>query len=170
MSGEVLPDCKEGFHDLKLEVQVVKTEVKTQEKVIDKLTEGIEKIQEVNTNLLRMLAIHEEKHETHDKIEEDMDDDIKDLHSRITTESRATQDKLDGLKTELYGKMETLRRDAFGTYSHKIDGESVRSRKVTDILKDLDRWKYFLITLAVILSWIIEHINVKVLLQLFSAN
>ncbi len=168
MSDSVLPECVDGFHDLRLEVGVVKSELKTQEKVIDKLTEGIEKIQEVNTNLLRMLAIHEEKHEIHEKIEENIDDDIRDLHSRITTESRTTQEKIDVLKTELYGKIDLLRKDI--TESILKKEEPIPTKNLSDKLKELDRWKYLLITLILIIIWIIEHINLKMLSQLFSGN
>lgn len=169
MAGEVSPDCTEGFHDLRLEVGVVKAELRTQEKVMDKLTEGIEKIQEVNTNLLRMLAIHEEKHETHEKIEEDIDDDIKELHSRLTTESRITHEKIDGLKTDLYAKIESLRQDVVKSIvANGKQGDAPKG--IGDRLKELESWKYMIITIVVIIIWIIEHVNLKMLSQLFSGN
>ena len=167
--GDVLPECTAGFHDVRLQVELVKTELKTHEKVIDKLTEGIEKIQEVNTNLLRMLAIHEEKHETHDKINDDMDDDMKELHSRITTESRLVEEKFTRLETEIYARLDSLKNDLILLAPNKEDA-TITSHKTSDVLKEIDRWKYMIVTVFVVLAWIIEHVNLSVLAKLFSGN
>lgn len=167
--GDVLPECTTGFHDVRLEIGVIKTELKTHEKVIDKLTEGIEKIQEVNTNLLRMLAIHEEKHETHDKVNDDMDDDMKELHSRITTESRITEEKFTRLESEIHDRIDSLKNEIMSSLpSVKEDVKS--AHKIGDIIKELDRWKYFIITFFVVFAWIIEHVNLSALAKLFSGN
>lgn len=168
--SEVLPECSGGFHDLKLEVGVVKTELKTHEKLIDKLTEGIEKIQEMNNNLVRMLALHEQKHETHDKIEEDIDDDVKDLHSRITTSNREINDRLDVLKKELRQRIDEVQRDLFHSpqkTKYQQDDECHTNKSISDKLKEIEGWKYILMTIIVIVIWVLEHINWKFLAQLF---
>lgn len=167
--SDVLPECTAGFHDVRLSVELVKTELKTHEKVIDKLTEGIEKIQEVNTNLLRMLAIHEEKHEVHDKINDDMDDDMKALHLRITTESHITEEKFTRLETEIYARIDSLKKDIMMLVP--IKEEDVKSsRNVGDVLKEIDRWKYMIVTAFVVVAWIVEHVNLSMLAKLFSGN
>ena len=167
--GEVLPECTTGFHDVRLEIGVIKTELKTHEKVIDKLTEGFEKIQEVNTNLLRMLAIHEEKHENHDKVNDDMDDDLKDLHSRITTESRITEEKFTRLESEVHAKIDSLKNEIMVALP-TIKEDVKSSHKVVDVIKELDSWKYIIVTVFVVLVWIIEHVNLSALAKLFSGN
>src|SRR5574337_2078546 len=98
---EVLPECTQAFNDIRLQVGLIEKDLERDQKLIEKLSEGIEKIQEMNTNLVKMLALHDQRHEIHEKVADDLDEDIKELHSRITTESRATQDKIDALKREL---------------------------------------------------------------------
>jgi hypothetical protein len=59
----VLPECQAGFSDIKLAIGLIERDITTQTKITDKLAEAIEKIEAMNANLVKMLAVHELKHE-----------------------------------------------------------------------------------------------------------
>ena len=61
ISGSVMP---EDYNQLKLEVGLLKGEFQQVSKLTEKISVSIEKIQELNVNVLQMLTAHEEKHES----------------------------------------------------------------------------------------------------------
>ena len=60
----------EDIHDLKLEIGLLKGEFEQVNKLTEKISISIEKIQELNVNVLQMLTAHEEKHESQIKSNE----------------------------------------------------------------------------------------------------
>jgi hypothetical protein len=60
---DVLPRCQTGFADARLAIGLIERDIVTQTKITDKLAEAIEKIEAMNANLVKMLAVHELKHE-----------------------------------------------------------------------------------------------------------
>ena len=52
----------EDYNQLKLEVGLLKGEFQQVSKLTEKISVSIEKIQELNVNVLQMLTAHEEKH------------------------------------------------------------------------------------------------------------
>lgn len=85
----------EELSNLKLQVGLLGRDIQQNTMLFDRLSQSIEKIQEVNSNLLRMITLHEEKHEQHERFQTEFQQDIKDLHSRITTVSREIQEMIE---------------------------------------------------------------------------
>lgn len=79
--AELTPECQEDFADVRLALGIVQHDLTTQSKITDKLAEAIEKIEEVNVNLLKMIAVHEEKHEN-------TAEDIRELEHRLDYSSK----------------------------------------------------------------------------------
>ena len=91
----------EDIHDLKLEIGLLKGEFEQVNKLTEKISISIEKIQELNVNVLQMLTAHEEKHESQIRYRATVEGDIKELHSRITTIAREVHDRIDQVPTQL---------------------------------------------------------------------
>ena len=83
----MLPE-EQDLNDLKLDIGLLTKDVEQTNRLCEKLSESIEKLQEVNVNILRMITLHEQRHDQHEKSENEMKEDIKELHSRITTVTR----------------------------------------------------------------------------------
>ena len=79
--AEVTPDCQEDFADVRLAVGIIQHDLAQQSKITDKLAEAVEKIEAMNANLIKMIALHELKHEN-------TEDDIKELERRFDTQSK----------------------------------------------------------------------------------
>lgn len=86
---------EEEVAEMKLQMGLLGRDIEQNSKLFDRLSQSIEKIQEVNVNLLRMIALHEEKHEQHERFQNAFQQDIKDLHSRITTVAREIEEMIE---------------------------------------------------------------------------
>jgi chromosome segregation ATPase len=146
--------------DLKLEIGLLKKDNEQLVTVTNKLSDTIEKIQEMNGNLVRMLALHDQKHENHVKIENDLKDDIKDLHSRITTVTRELYEKVSFTEKHLGDKIDNLRSEL---KNHQENDEKEKSNKLAGVLKEIDKYKWMILGAAAAIGWIIGNINLTAL-------
>ena len=111
--------------DLNTEVQLLKKEVSDMKMIYSRLDKAIEKISDVSNSINRMLAVHEEKisqqEEAQIRSEQDTNNDIKELHSRISTNTRELMnlmseqhkeqtDKMNRLEIELQGRVGVLEK------------------------------------------------------------
>ena len=111
--------------DLNTEVQLLKKEVSDMKMIYSRLDKAIEKISDVSNSINRMLAVHEEKisqqEEVQIRTEQEINNDIKELHSRISTNNRELislmseqhkeqTDKMTKLEIELHGRVGVLEK------------------------------------------------------------
>ena len=79
-------------NDLTTEVELLKREVGNVNVIHGRLDTAIEKLTEVSNCINRMLAVHEERlsqqEESQHRAEQEFTSDIKELHSRITTNTK----------------------------------------------------------------------------------
>ena len=106
------------MEDINTEVALLKKEVKDIKFIFNRLDTAIEKITEVTTSVNRMLAVHEEKisqqEEASSKANKEFSNDIKELHSRITTNSKEMRDMITKYQIEQAAHIENLRSDLNG--------------------------------------------------------
>ncbi len=78
--------------DLELDIEILKKEVSDMKEIHTRLDTAITKITEVSNCINRMLAVHEEKisqqEEATNRQQTDIDSNVKELHSRITSNQR----------------------------------------------------------------------------------
>ena len=111
--------------DLNTEVQLLKKEVSDMKMIYSRLDKAIEKISDVSNSINRMLAVHEEKisqqEDAQIRTEQEINNDIKELHSRISTNNRELMnlmseqhkeqtDKMTKLEIELQGRVGVLEK------------------------------------------------------------
>ena len=99
--------------DLNTEVQLLKKEVSDMKMIYSRLDKAIEKISDVSNSINRMLAVHEEKisqqEEAQIRTEQEINNDIKELHSRISTNNRELMNLMSEQHKEQTDKMTNLR-------------------------------------------------------------
>ncbi len=104
--------------DINTEVALLKQEVKDIKFIFNRLDTAIERITEVSTSVNRMLAVHEEKisqqEEASSRANKEFSDDIKELHSRITTNSKEMAAMITKYQIEQTTHIENLRNDLNG--------------------------------------------------------
>ena len=152
---------EQKLHDVEMKVGLLERDVQQTEKLCEKLSESISKLQEVNANILRMITIHEHRHEQHERAESVVKDDIKVLHSRITTVNREIHERIDEVERHISERIDALRSDLI--QHKKEEGGNV----VGDTLKEIDRYKWMILGAAIAIGWIIGNVNLGVLGTLF---
>jgi ElaB/YqjD/DUF883 family membrane-anchored ribosome-binding protein len=103
-----------------------------------------------------MITLHEQRHEIHEKVETELKDDIKELHSRITTVNREIHERIDQVERHISERIDALRSDLA---NHKKNDEP----RVTQILKEMDRYKWMILGAAIVIGWILGNVNLGVL-------
>lgn len=86
-------------------------------------------------------------------------EDIKELHSRITTGNREILDKIDTLDRRMETKMNDSAKAAKEQHS-EIQKEIQKDVKViSDRVDVLERWRWMIVGGAVVLGYIVGHID-----------
>ena len=152
---------EQKLHDVEMKVGLLQKDVQQSEKLCEKLSESISKLQEVNANILRMITIHEHRHEQHERAETELKDDIKELHSRITTVNREIHERIDEVERHISERIDALRSDLI---QHK---KEEGGNMVGDTLKEIDKYKWMILGAAIAIGWIIGNVNLGVLGTLF---
>jgi chromosome segregation ATPase len=150
--------------DMRLEIGLLKKDGQQLASITNKLSDSIEKIQEMNGNLLRMIALHEQKHESHVKTENELKDDIKELHSRITTTTRELQDKIGDTEKHLADKIDSLRREL---QSHETNDKNRSSSRSKNIIAQIENYKYLVLGIALTIGFLAGNVNSGLLGILF---
>ena len=152
---------EQKLHDVELKVGLLEKDVQQTDRLCEKLSESISKLQEVNANILRMITIHEHRHEQHERAETEVKDDIKELHSRITTVNREIHERIDEVERHISERIDALRSDLI--QHNKEEGGNM----VGDTLKEIDKYKWMILGAAIAIGWIIGNVNLGVLGTLF---
>jgi len=146
---------------VEMKVGLLERDVQQTDRLCEKLSESISKLQEVNANILRMITIHEHRHEQHERAETEVKDDIKELHSRITTVNREIHERIDEVERHISERIDALRSDLI---QHK---KEENGNMVGDTLKEIDKYKWMILGAAIAIGWIIGNVNLGVLGTLF---
>jgi septation ring formation regulator EzrA len=132
-------------------------DLKALEKIVEKLDDSIEKLTEVNNNIGKLLAVHEERMNNIEKQTDRADDDIRDLHEKINTLSRDLMEKMDSLDDSFDRKMKEQAKSA--TQQHLDIQRNVESKidKLSERMRHLEQWKYFVIGGAMVIGYLIKY-------------
>ena len=132
--------------DMNTEVALLKKEVSDIKFIFNRLDTAIEKITEVTTSVNRMLAVHEEKlsqqEEASNRANKEFSDDIKELHSRITTNSKEMRDMITKYQIEQTAHIEHLRNDLNGRVGV------------------LEKWRWLIIGGSIVIGFAIQEMPI----------
>ena len=133
-------------NELATEVELLKREVGSINVIHGRLDLAIEKLTEVSNCINRMLAVHEERlsqqEESQHRAEKEFTSDIKELHSRITTNTKEIM--------------------AASAQQHKEHGEIIQ--KLRDDLRArigvLEKWRWIIIGGSIGLGFVIKKLPI----------
>jgi len=134
------------MEDINTEVALLKKEVKDIKFIFNRLDTAIEKITEVTTSVNRMLAVHEEKisqqEEASSRANKEFSNDIKELHSRITTNYKELMDMI--------------------AKHHKED--AINQQKLRDDLNNrvgiLEKWRWLIIGGSIVVGFALQKMPI----------
>lgn len=141
---------EQKLHEMDIKVNLLQKDVELNDRLCSKLSESIEKNQELNVNLMQMITLHEQRHKQHEKAESSLKTDIKDLHERMDQVERHISQRIDDLRSDLL-------------QHKKEEGKN----HITETLKEMDKYKWMILGAAISIGWIIGNIDLTVLGTLF---
>lgn len=137
---------------LEVELEVLKT-------VVTKLDSSIEKISEVSNSIGKLLAVHDERIDQLEKTADARNDDIKELHSRITTQTREIVDKITSLEKNIEDRMRDSAKAA--KEQHEAIQKEIQNdiTKLDDRIGVVERWRWYLMGAAAAIGYLIGNIT-----------
>ena len=128
--------------DIELDVELLKKEVDDMKEIHGRLDTAITKITDVSNCINRMLAVHEEKISQQEEVQirdaQTFSNDVKELHSRITTSQKEITELMRKQHYEIESEIRRLRED------------------VTNRVGVLERWKYLIIGGSIVVGFVIN--------------
>lgn len=137
--------------DLKVDVEVLKTQVSNITDLCKKMDSVIEKLVANHDRMVNQ--IYDDMNER----KKDTVNDVKELHSRITTVDRNLSDKIELTERRIMDEIKSLREDI-------AEHNKVEDRELKKILE----WKWMAAGGIIVLAWIFSHVNIDVLSKLFN--
>lgn len=133
-------------------------DIKALEKIVEKLDDSIEKLTEVNNNIGKLLAVHEERMNNIEKQTDRADDDIRDLHEKINNLSKELLNKMDKLDNNFEEKMKSQAENA--TRQHMEIQTHVENKidKLAERINALEKWKYLVVGGAATIGYLIKYL------------
>jgi len=155
--------------NLETEVAVLKSDVNRMTSLFSRLDAAIEKMGDVSNNIAKMLAVHEERLSKQDDIDEELfslvekrrqeiQGDIKELHSRITTVSREMSDDLTETEQRLMTAMTYGTSEIKKCITEETKAISEQQTELEKRVVDLERWKWLIMGGSVVLGAISHEI------------
>jgi predicted RNase H-like nuclease (RuvC/YqgF family) len=85
-----------------------------------------------------------------DKKTDELHSDIKELHSRITSQGRDIVNKLDDMQKDALDQHMSIRKEM---------------KMMDDKVDKLEQWKWTLIGAAVVIGWLLSHLDIGMLFK-----
>lgn len=133
-----------------MSIKTVETEVEVLKSVVGKLDTSIEKITDVSNQITKMLAVHERRLDDLDTDGAHLKQDIKEVHSRLTTVSREILDQIATME-------KNIKTDA--TSQHAV--LSGQMDKLDERINIVEKWKFIVLGGAIVVGFILGQIDLS---------
>jgi len=137
--------------ELKVDVEVLKNQVLTITQLCGKMDSVIEKLVDNHDRMVNQIYTDMEKRKA------DTNNDIKELHSRITTISREVADKVELTERRIMEEIKSLREDI-----------AEHNKKEDDDLRKILQWKWMVAGGVIVMAWVISNVNLAALSKVFN--
>lgn len=136
----------------------IESEIEVLKSVVNKLDSSLEKISEVSNNIGRLLAVHNERLDQLEKNADQRTDDIKELHSRITTTTREILEKISALEKNMEERMRA--NGVAAKEQHLEIQKEIQAdvNKLDERLGTVERWRWYIIGGAVTIGYLIGNL------------
>jgi len=130
------------------------------------LENQVEMLREIASDMKRMLAVHDEKLNQHERKQDDifnlieqrrneMADDIKEIHSRITTVQRELSTEINATESRIIKGLDELKEEL------KTDQEyhNKKQKSLEDRITDLEKWRWIIIGAGITGGWVFSKLG-----------
>ena len=138
-------------NELRIDVEVTKKDIDTLTRLCEKMDKVIEKLVDHQDVIIKQI------YNDMDRRNQDTNEDIKELHSRITTTSRETADKMDKSEGKIMAEIKDL--------SNKIQAHTDSEER---IVEKLMKYKWPVLAGVIMISWLTSHVGPDIILKLIT--
>ena len=151
--------------DHKVDIELLKKDVSIITSLCEKFDTTIDKMQEIASNLSRMVSLQEQRIETQEKVTKEVqsvlemrriehNEDIKELHSRITTVNRELSTKIEESENKILAEL------------HCLKNELIKEKKTFGgRLSEIEAWKYTMVGALMVITWILAKVDFNALIK-----
>jgi gas vesicle protein len=149
--------------EIETEVALLKSDVHRMTSLFEKLDTAIEKMGDVSNNIARMLAVHEERLNKHDLVEEELftlvekrkqelQGDVKDLHSRISTVSRELSNDLGDTEHRIMTALTAGMNDLKRCITEETKAVNSQHKDLENRVNELEKWRWTIMGGSIVLG------------------
>ena len=138
-----------GTTDLKVQLEGLKKDIENVSNLNSRLDTAIEKLTDVSTSIKSMLAVHEEKINRQEQIDEIIFDKLKDRASEIDVVHKELSREIQQLEKRLLIEIKSMKLD-FGAR-----------------VGILEKYRWFIMGGAIVIGWILST-NFKTIIEMMS--
>ena len=141
------------------QLATIKADVAAMGHLFQKLDDAIEKIGNASTNISSILAVHEERLESTERVNmerrRENGDAVKELHSRISTSTRENLEQHNRMSTNLKNSEDKI-LDAISELRKDVNREQ---QHLESRIAKLEQWRWILIGVLVAVSAVIPNMG-----------
>ena len=141
--------AENGTTDLKVQLEGLKKDIENVSNLNTRLDTAIEKLTDVSTSIKSMLAVHEEKINRQEQIDEIIFDKLKDRQSEIDVVHKELSKEIQQLEKRLLIEIKTIKLD-FGAR-----------------VGILEKYRWLIMGGAIVIGWILST-NFKTIIEMMS--
>ena len=150
----------------RIDIELLKKDMSSVTKICEKMDGTIDKVQQVATDLSKIVSLQEQKHGIQDKINESLEKKIEQEHSSTKHEMVKIRSKMDAMSDHLSTKIEKVseeKRIGYSNLTEKIENSEAKIvEELASIKKDLDKkiyeidiWRYMVMGGLVLGSFLV---------------
>lgn len=143
--------------EIKVDIELLKKDVVTMSALLEKFDTTIDKMQEIASNLSRMVSLQEQRIENQEKATTEMqsvlemrrietNNNIKDIYNRINTVNKELTDKIEDTERTILAELQKLRQE--------IQKED---KGISNRLGQIETWKYGVAAIITFLLFLIAN-------------
>ena len=138
-----------GTTDIKVQLESLRKDIESVNSIQGRLDTAIDKLTDVSTSIKSMLAVHEEKIQRQEQIDEVIFNKLKDRADEIDNVYRDLQREINLVEKRLINEIKSLRND------------------VGPRIGVLEKWRWLIIGGAIVIGWVLSK-NFLHIIQMMS--
>ena len=127
-----------GHTDIKVQLESLRKDIESVNSINNRLDTAIDKLTDVSTSIKSMLAVHEEKIQNQEKLDEVIFTKLKDRENEIDNVYRDLQREINQTEKRLLVEIKSLRNDIGGRVGV------------------LEKWRWLIIGGSIVLGWVLS--------------
>ena len=141
--------AENGHTDIKVQIEGLKKDIENAQNINQRLDTAIDKLTDVSTSIKSMLAVHEEKLQRQEQIDEVIFEKIRERANEIDQVYRDLQKEITGVEKRLLVEIKSLKLD------------------IGNRVSMLEKYKWLILGGSVVVAWVLSS-NFKYIIEMMN--